>query len=77
MSVVQGGENAEVGTLTLSDLPFVTCVWVSEGTFIAGGKEIESYLLSPLIFVSSLSYSKTKGVRKIVNKNFFSQLNSV
>ena len=37
ISVVQGGEGAEVATCVSKNLPFMTCVWLSESTIVAGG----------------------------------------
>ena len=38
ISVVLGGENAQPSTLPLAYLPFVSCIFVSEGTLVAGGE---------------------------------------
>lgn len=39
LSVVQGGENAEVANVQFGNLPFVTTVWLSEGTLVAAGHD--------------------------------------
>jgi len=38
VSILLGGEGAEPAVLPLTNLPFVTCVFVSESVLIAGGK---------------------------------------
>jgi len=39
VSVVHGGEGAEVSTLNVNGLPLKTCVWITENTFIGGGHD--------------------------------------
>lgn len=39
VSVVQGGEGAEVATLLIPGLPLMTCTWITESTFVAGGHD--------------------------------------
>lgn len=39
ISVVQGGEGAEVATLNVNGLPLTSCTWLTEGTIVAGGHD--------------------------------------
>lgn len=66
VSVVQGGENTEVATVAMSNLPFVTCVWISEGTFVTGGHDFIPFTFShdnnnKLTFMAKLDQPVKKG----------------
>jgi len=39
ISVVQGGENAEVITHNISGLPLTSCIWLNEQSLVAGGHD--------------------------------------
>lgn len=58
ISVVQGGEGAEVATCVNTNLPFMTCVWLSESTLVAGGKFLFTILVAINVYLSYFSYYK-------------------
>lgn len=39
ISVAQGGEGTEVATCISNNLPFMSCLWLSESTLVAGGHD--------------------------------------
>jgi len=66
ISAVTGGEGAEVATLNINGLPLSTCVWVTEGTVIAGGHDFVPMVFShdannKLSFVAKLDEPAKKG----------------
>jgi len=66
ISVVQGGENAEVATCYLRNLPFTCCVWLSEGTVVAAGHDFIPMVFThddnnKLSFVAKLDQPIQKG----------------
>jgi len=66
VSVVQGGEGAEIATCHSSSLPFMTCVWLSESTLLAGGHDFIPMVFTHddnnnLTFISKLDQPVKKG----------------
>lgn len=66
VSVVQGGENAEASVLALANLPFVTCLFISEGSIVAGGHDYVPMVFAvddsnKLTFMTKLDQPAKKG----------------
>lgn len=65
ISVVQGGENAAVITCHVNNLPFLTCVWLTENTILAGGHDFVPMAFThdgdKLKFVAKLDQPVKKG----------------
>lgn len=66
ISVVQGGEGAVVATASTNNLPYLTCVWLSESTLVAGGHDFVPMVFmhcneNNLSFVAKLDEPVKKG----------------